>query len=147
MSDLFTAVLILFGVVLVFGFRYRILAGLRRFEANNALRRAEEARALFDRYAHYRQTVKFAEEEIEEVTKIRVPDERTGEPVTRYVFLGEQYATRKEAEAARYAVIIERAREFYKDLDRIYLSRRQRPERPMATRPGLPKPEDPPPRR
>jgi hypothetical protein len=147
MSDLFTAVLILFGVVLVFGFRYRILAGLRRFEANNALRRAEEARALFDRYAHYRQTVKFAEEEIEEVTKIRVPDERTGEPVTRYVFLGEQYATRKEAEAARYAAIIEKAREFYKDLDRIYLSRRKRPERPMAAGPGLPKPEDPPPRR
>ena len=142
MSDLFSVVLILFVVVLVAAFRYRILAGLRRFEANNALRRAEEARALFDRDAHYRQTVKFAEEEFEEVAKIRVPDERTGEPVTRYVFLGEQFATRKEAEAARYAAIIEKAREFYKDLDRIYLSRRQRPERPMAAGPGLPKPEN-----
>src|SRR5579871_4904815 len=135
MSDLFTVVLILFGVVLVAAYRYRILARLRRFEANNALRRAEEARARFDKYAHYRQTVKFAEEEVEEVAKVRVPDERTGEPVTRYVFLGEQFATRKEAEAARYAAIIERAREFYKDLDRIYLARGRRPERPMPAGP------------
>jgi hypothetical protein len=148
MYDLFSAVLILFAVVLVAAFRYRILAGLRRFEANNARRRAEEARALFDRYAHYRQTVKFAEEEVEDVTKVIVPDERTGELVTRYVFLGEQFATRKEAEAARYAAIIERAREFYKDLDRIYLSRgrRPRPESPMPAGPSLPKPENPPPR-
>lgn len=145
MSDLFTAVLILFGVVLVAAFRYRILARLRRFERNNALKRAEEARARFDRFAHYRQTVKFAEEEVEDVAKVKVPDERTGEPVTRYVFLGEQFATRKEAEAARYAAIIERAREFYKDLDRIYLSgrRRPRPENPMPAGPGLPKPDKP----
>jgi hypothetical protein len=147
MSDLFSAVLILFGLLMVAAFRYRILAGLRRFEANNALRRAEEARALFDKYAHYRQTVRFAEEEVEEVAKITVRDERTGEPVTRYVFLGEQFASRKEAEAARYAAIIEKAREFYKDLDRIYLSGRRRPERPMAAGPGLPKPDNPPPPR
>src|SRR4051794_12033675 len=103
MSNLFSAVLILFGVVLVCAFRYRIFAALRRFEANNALRRAEEARALFDRYAHYRQTVQFAEEEVEDVAKVTVPDERTGQPVNRYIFLGEQFATRKEAEAARHA--------------------------------------------
>src|SRR5215467_6332971 len=147
MSDLFSAVLILFGLILVAAFRYRILARLKRFEANNARRRAEEARALFDKYAHYRQTVQFAEEEVEEVAKVVVADERTGQPVTRYVFLGEQFATRKEAEAARYAAIIEKAREFYKDLDRIYLSGRRRPERPTAAGPGLPKPETPPHRR
>jgi hypothetical protein len=139
MSNLFSAVLIVFVLVLVSAFRYRIFAALRRFDQNNALRRAEEARALFDRYAHYRQTVQFAEEEVEDVAKLTVPDERTGEPVTRYIFLGEQFATRKEAEAARYAAVIEKAREFYKDLDRIYLSRRGR-ERPMAAGPGLPNP-------
>lgn len=144
MYNLFSAVLILFGVVLICAFRYRILAALRRFETNNALRRAEEARALFDRNAHYRQTVRFAEEEVEEVAKLTVPDERTGEPVTRYVFLGEQFATRKDAEAARYAAVIEKAREFYKDLDRIYLSRGRRYEPPMAAGPGLPKPGKPP---
>jgi len=140
MSNLFSALLILFGVVLVCAFRYRIFAALRRFEANNALRRAEEARALFDRYAHYRQTVRFAEEEVEEVAKLTVRDERTGEPLTRYIFLGEQFATRKEAEAARYAAVIERAREFYKDLDQIYLSRRDR-GRSTAAGPGLPNPK------
>src|SRR5215472_8856464 len=76
------------------GYRRRIAALFRRFEIRNAQRRAEEARALFDRYAHYRQTVQFAEEQIESVTKITVPDERTGEPVARYVFLGEQFSTR-----------------------------------------------------
>src|ERR1043166_5351515 len=103
MSDLFTAVLILFGLVLVAAYRYRILARLRRFEANNALRRAEEEHARFDKYAHYRQTVKFADEEVEDVAKFTVPGERPGDPVTRSVFLCEQFATRKEAEAARYA--------------------------------------------
>ena len=147
MSNLFSAILILFGAVLVAAFRYRILAGLKRFEANNARRRAEEARALFDKYSHYRQTVQFADEEVEEVAKLVVADERTGQPVTRYVFLGEQFATRKEAEAARYAAIIEKAREFYKDLDRIYLSGRRRPDQPMAAGPGLPKPETRRPRR
>src|ERR1043166_6376442 len=109
MSDLFSAVLILFGLLLVATFRYRILAALRRFDANNARRRAEEVRALFDRQAHYRQTVQFAEEQVEAVAKLTVRDERPGEPVTRYVFLGEQFATRKEAEAARYAAVIEKA--------------------------------------
>jgi hypothetical protein len=126
MSNLLSVILIFFGGVLIYGFRHRIMEPLRRFEARNARRRAEEARALFDNYAHYRQTVQFAEEEIEDVTKITVPDERTGEPVTRYLFLGEQYATHSEAEASRFAAVIEKAREFYKDLDRIYLSRRGR---------------------
>ena len=143
MSDLFNAVLILSAVLLVAAFRYRILAALRRFDANNTRRRAEEARALFDREAHYRQTVQFAEEQIEAVAKLTVPDERTGQPVTRYLFLGEQFATRKDAEAARYALVVEKAREFYKDLDRIYLSGRRRYEPPMAAGPALPKPDNP----
>ena len=62
---------------------------------------------------------------------ISVPDERTGEPVVRYLFLGDQYATRKEAEAVRFGIVIEKAREFYKDLDRIYLARGRRPRTSM----------------
>ena len=136
MSNLLTLALILFAAVLLYGLRDRLLAALRRFDARNARRRADEARALMDRYAHYRQTVEFAEEHIELVATLTVSDERTGEPVTRYVFLGEQYATRKDAEAARHAVVIEKAREFYIDLDRIYLSRRRRPE-PTTSAPAL----------
>jgi undecaprenyl pyrophosphate synthase len=136
MSNLVTLALILFGTALLYGFRGRLLSALQRFEARNARRRAEELRALMDRYAHYRQTVEFAEEQVEPVTTVAVPDSRTGEAVTRYLFLGEQFATRKDAEAARHAVVIEKAREFYIDLDRIYLSRRRRPE-PTITAPAL----------
>ena len=133
MSNLVTLALILFGAILVYGFRERILTALRRFDARNTRRRAEEARALMDRYAHYRQTVEFAEEQIEPVATLTVSDSRTGEPITRYVFLGEQYATRKEAEAVRHAAVVEKAREFYVDLDQIYLARRKRPEPTIST--------------
>jgi hypothetical protein len=136
MSDLLTLALILFGAALLYGFRERLLGALRGFDARNARRRIEEARARTDRYAHYRQTVEFAEEQIEPVTTFTVSDSRTGEPVIRYVFLGEQYATRKEAEAVRHAAVIEKAREFYIDLDRIYLARRRRPEPTIQTPPA-----------
>jgi hypothetical protein len=57
--------------------------------------------------------------------------------VERFVFLGEQYATRREAEAVRHAAIIEKAREFYMELDQMYLSRRgwrePRPDPPALT--------------
>jgi hypothetical protein len=135
MSNLISIVVVFLAGILIYGFRRHIAQRLRSFEARNAKRRAEEARALFDKYAHYRQTVQFAEEEIEEVTKITVPDARTGEPVARYLFLGEHYGTRTEAEAARFTAVIERAREFYKDLDRIYLSRGRKPHASMETPP------------
>lgn len=134
MSNLLSVFLIFFCGILIYAFRRRIMEPLRRFEGRNARRRTEEARALCDSHAHYRQTVEFAQEEIEEVSKITVPDERTGQPVTRYLFLGEQYASRQEAEAQRFEAVIEKAREFYKDLDKIYLARGKR--RATMERPG-----------
>src|SRR6266850_5700844 len=134
--NLVSLALILVAAALFYRFRESILMPLRRFEANNAARRGEEARALFDRYAHYRQTVQLAEEQVEEVTKLRAADARSGEPVERYVFLGVSYGTRREAEAARHAAIVEKAREFYIDLDRMYLSRRGWRE-PRGTAPAL----------
>ena len=47
-----------------------------------------------------------------------------GSPSSGYIFLGVQYATRREAEAARHAAIVGKAREFYMELDQIYLGRR-----------------------
>jgi hypothetical protein len=111
---------------LLYRFRKRVLGVFRRFEARNAARRMEEFRALTDRDAHYRQTIALADEQVESVGKITVRDERTGEAVQRYVFLGETYADLKEAEAARYKEVISKAREFYIDLDRVFLSRRRR---------------------
>ena len=125
---------ILAVVALFLAFRHRIVGALKRFDARNVARRAEEARALYDGYAHYRQTVELAEEQVEEVTKFRTTDARTGEPSERYVFLGIQYATRREAEAARHEAIIEKAREFYMELDKMYLSRRGWREPPAGPR-------------
>ena len=103
----------------------RLLAPLKRFDARNRARRSEELQALFDGTAHYRQTMALAEEQVEAVEKIVMPDERTGENVTRYLFEGEQFASLRDAEAARMSAIAGKAREFYIDLDRTYLSRRR----------------------
>ena len=123
-QNLLVVAAILAVVAVFLAFRDRIVGALKRFDARNAARRAEEARALFDSYAHYRQTVELAEEQVEEVTKFRTTDARTGEPVEAFIFLGIQYATRREAEAARHEAIVEKAREFYMELDQIYLGRR-----------------------
>lgn len=123
-QNLLIVAVILAVAALFLAFRDRIVGALKRFDERNVARRAEEARALFDGYAHYRQTVELAEEQVEEVTKFRTTDARTGEPTDGYIFLGVQYATRREAEAARHAAIVGKAREFYMELDQIYLGRR-----------------------
>src|SRR5689334_21057383 len=67
MSNLLSLAFAFFGAALLYGFRERVLGALRRFEARNAQRRRDEARALIDKYGHYRQTVQFADEQIEQV--------------------------------------------------------------------------------
>lgn len=125
-SNLISLVCIFIAAALVYRFRVRILGVFRRFEARNAARRMEEFQSRFDRNAHYRQTVALAEEQVEPVMRITVKDERTGHPVTRYVFQGETYGDLKEAESVRYGIVISKARDFYIDLDRVFLSRRRR---------------------
>jgi hypothetical protein len=132
MSDSLEIVLIVLAMTAAVALRRPIRRALRRFDAKNAERRMQEYRSAFDQYAHYRQTVDLVEEQVEHVSTLSVPDERTGEPVTRYVFLGHWYPTRTEAEEARRAVVIEKAREFYVDLDRVFLSRRWGRARPKA---------------
>ena len=147
MSDLLTLALLFVSAALAYRFRARLMAPLRRFEARNAARRAEEFNSLFDRNAHYRQTVRLAEEQVEEVVKIQTTDERTGQPVDRYLFQAVQYATLNEAEAARLAVVVEKAREFYIDLDRNWLPRRGAREPLAPALPDLSKQENIPPKR
>jgi hypothetical protein len=126
----------------IYRFSTRIVGGLRRFDAKNIARRADEMRSRFDKYAHYRQTVQLAEEQVERVTKISVLDPRTGKPVPHYLFDRVEYGTLAEAESARYDAIVAKAREFYIDLDRIYLSRRGKHE-PTVAAPALPDPFSP----
>jgi hypothetical protein len=126
LSNLLSLLAVFIAAAVLYRFRARVLGVFRRFEARNAARRMEEFRALTDRDAHYRHTIALADEQVEPVAKITVRDERTGEPVQRYLFLGESYADLKEAETVRYRQVISKAREFYIDLDRVFLSRRRR---------------------
>jgi len=143
-TDLFILIAVFLGGLFFYRYRERILEPLRRFDARNRARRMEEIQSRRDPYAHYRQTLALAEEQIEEVAKIREKDVQTGETVERYLFLGEVYVTLKEAEDARFAAVVEKAREFYKDLDRIYLGRQPRREA-MGDRPSTEEVRRPPP--
>jgi hypothetical protein len=116
MRDLLDSGAILLVAILVFGFRERILSVLKRFDARNAARRRNEVSDRQDRLAHYRHTLSLAEEQVEEIGETTMPDARTGTPVTRYLFEGEMFASRDEAEAARNEAVVAKARAFYKEL-------------------------------
>jgi len=110
-----TAGMVLAGILL-YRFHRPILAALARFDARNLARKFEEARDRRDRLAHYRHTVTLAEEQVDDISEIVVSDERTARPVVRFVFSGEMFATREEAEKARSGAIIAKARDFYAEL-------------------------------
>jgi hypothetical protein len=78
---------------------------------------------------------------VEDVTKVMLADARTGVPVPRYVFLGEEYATLSEAEAARQSAIVAKARAFYLELDTLWLKGR-RSHHGDAASPALPAPDE-----
>jgi len=123
MNSLYEVSGVVLGGILIYGFRARILERLRRFDERNIARRNQEAADRRDRFAHYRHTLQLADEQVEEISEIKVPDERTGEPVTRYVFEGERFAARDEAEAARNERVVAKAREFYVELPRALAAR------------------------
>jgi hypothetical protein len=124
----------------VYHFRKPILAALKRFDDRNAARKAEEIYERRDRFAHYRRAVLTAEEGLEEVIEVVVSGPRTGEKLKRYVFLGEQFATREEGLRARRIRAIEIARDFYAELDGTSISRR--PAHEPAPTGALPAPDD-----
>ena len=104
------------AAIFLYRFHRQILAALARFDARNLARKFEESRDRRDRLAHYRHTVRLAEEQVDDISEIVVSDERTAKPVMRFLFAGETFATRKEAEEARNGAIIARARDFYAEL-------------------------------
>jgi hypothetical protein len=116
MNGLYEVSALVLGGILVYGFRARILDRLRRFDQRNIARRRREMDDRRDRFAHYKHTLELAGEQVEEIGEIKVPDERTGDPVTRYLFEGETFASRDEAEAVRNEKIVAKARAFYMEL-------------------------------
>jgi hypothetical protein len=101
---------------LIYRYNRQVIAALRSFDRRNVERIQQEVIDKRDALAHFRHTASVAEEQVEEVGEIDAIDERLGTPVKRYVFEGELFATRDEAEAARQRSIIAKARAYYQEL-------------------------------
>lgn len=119
MGNIVLICLLFLAVAALYRWGRPILQALRRFDARNARRKQEQYAARFDPNAHYRETMRLAEEQVEEITEVTHPG-----PLTRFLFDGEEYDRREDAEAARAAMVFEKARGFYVELDTIYLGRR-----------------------
>jgi hypothetical protein len=103
----------------------RVLGAFRRFDARTRERIAAEREDRADALAHFRHTLKLAEEQVEEVSAVAIPDERTGMPVTRYVFEGETFMREVDAAQARADKMHAIARGFYMDLPAALRARRE----------------------
>jgi hypothetical protein len=123
-GSLIATAAVIIAAILLYRFRAPVVDALRRFDARNVARIEEEISDRRDRFAHYKHTMRLAEEQVDEVTEIEVPDERTAVPVKRYLFEGEQFASRDEAEAVRQRKIVSKARTFYQELPAALAARR-----------------------
>ena len=86
------------------------LPALRRFDAENIRRIAQQERDKADPEAHFRHALEVANEQVEAVQEIR-----TG-AVVQYLFETELYFTREDAEEARAERVGVIARRFYQEL-------------------------------
>ena len=125
LRDLLTTSAFIGVMLVIYRFRRDIAAALARFDRRNVQRLEDEQRDRSDPIAHFRHTLKVAEEQVEEVSEITVPDERLGAPVTRFVFEGEQFTSRFDAERVRAEKIRAIARGFYMELPRALAQRKQ----------------------
>jgi hypothetical protein len=123
MRDLFYMAALVLMLLLVFGYRERILDAFRRFDRRNIERQIEQMQERSDPTAHFKHTMKLAEEQVDEISELQTLDERTATPVTRYLFQGETFATRDEAEKARAEAIGQIARGFYAELPKALAAR------------------------
>jgi hypothetical protein len=122
--NLTNVLLLLLAAGLFYWLAPRVVAAFKRFDAENRSRIEDEMRDRRDRNAHIRHTLAVAGEQVEEITEVSESDPRTGTPVVRYVFEGERYATRDEAEKVRAEKIGRIAMGFYQDLPRALTARR-----------------------
>ena len=125
LRPILTTFLLLVAAMIVYRYRHAIMARLKRFDADNVRRIAQEERDKADPLAHYRHTLRVAEEQVEAVRPIVEPDERLGTPVTRYLFEGERFATREDAERVGAEQIRDVARGYYAELPIALAERRK----------------------
>jgi hypothetical protein len=125
LQNLLTAAAFILVCIALYRFHPALLAAFKRFDDRNRARIEEEIHDRADSIAHFRHTLRLAEEQIEQVIEIAVDDERTGMPVTRYVFEGETFATRRGAERAREEKVRAKARQFYVELPAALAARKE----------------------
>jgi hypothetical protein len=117
--------LLILAALLLYRFAPNIGAALKRFDERNRARIEQERADRSDRFAHFRHAMDVAGEEVEEIVETETIDRRTGNTMVCYLFDGELFATRAEAEAARAALIADKTRDFYRDLPAALTSRRE----------------------
>jgi hypothetical protein len=125
MENLIATAVLIIGAILLYRYRAPVLGALRRFDARNMERIRDEVSDRRDPVAHYKHTLRLAQEQVEEVGEIEARDARTGQPITHYVFEGERFATRDAAEAARQRSVVAKARNFYQELPAALANRRK----------------------
>ena len=120
---LFTTAFIVAGI-LIYRFHRPFIELLERFDLRNRRRIEDEQRDRHDQLAHFRHTLQRAEEQVEQIVEVEASDPRTATKVTLYLFDGEEFATRHDAERARSDKIRAIARTFYMDLPAALTARR-----------------------
>lgn len=119
-----TSILIVALAILAYWLGPKFVAAFKHFDDENRERILGEMRDRRDHNAHIRHTLAVAGEQVEEIVEITETDPRTATPVTRYVFEGERFASRDEAEKVRAEKIGNIALGFYRDLPRAMTARR-----------------------
>jgi hypothetical protein len=116
MSGLITTSILILALLVVYRFRRQIADSLRRFDASNREKAEQEQRDKRDPLAHLRHTVTVLDEQVEEIGELTLWDVTEKRPITRYLFEGQRYASREEAESARARKVGNKARAFYAEL-------------------------------
>jgi hypothetical protein len=116
MTRLFITAALLLAAIVIVRFWQHIVRALKRFDDANVERHRQERLDRQDQLAHFRHTLGRSEEQVEDVFEIEELDPRTATSVKRYVFEGERFATRMEAERVRAQKIGDIARGFYREL-------------------------------
>jgi len=117
MADVYWAAGLVLAGILIYRFGLPIL---RRFDAENVARIAQQEQDKDDPNAHIRHALEAAEEQVEAVTEIR-----TGETI-QYLFETQLFLDRDEAEEARANRIGVIARRFYAELPQALAGRENR---------------------
>lgn len=115
-DDMVSTFCVIVAAILLYRFRARIMDRLWRFDRANRTRIEQQEREHEDPLSHFRHTLEMAADQVESIEEVRLLDERLGIEVTRFLFLGEHYLRRLDAERVRAETIRAIAREYYREL-------------------------------